>query len=345
MDSMADATTLDRLIADVADELCPDAPVRVVSADPSGALSAWAHMRGPAVVAANDYREYTRALAAGHRALVGSALVDSELTDMANVLCVGHLPKSLAGIRHLARQLALAGVETLVLGANTKHMSRSMNDELARSYHEVRASRGRGKFRCLIASSPISGLSLLPPSTGGPGGRLRAVGGVFGGASDDAGGRLLARAFLSRRIPSGRMIDLGCGNGSVSRRILDAAGSEAVTLIATDVDADAVASASLTLADHIADGRAQVTWDDAGGQCQSGSADVVLLNPPFHDGAAIDTHLVEHLLDSARRLLAPGGELYLVYNSHLRYRPLVERRFANVTQCDRDRRFTVLCAY
>lgn len=161
MDSMADATTLDRLIADVADELCPDAPVRVVSADPSGALSAWAHMRGPAVVAANDYCEYTRALAAGHRALVGSALVGSELTDMANVLCVGHLPKSLAGIRHLARQLALAGVETLVLGANTKHMSRSMNDELARSYHEVRASRGRGKFRCLIASSPISGLSPL----------------------------------------------------------------------------------------------------------------------------------------------------------------------------------------
>ena len=53
---------------------------------------------------------------------------------------------------------------------------------------------------------------------------------------------------------------------------------------------------------------------------------------------------MQHLLDASVRLFAPGGSLYLVHNSHLRYRGEVERRFRAVEQVARDKTFTVLRA-
>ena len=72
--------------------------------------------------------------------------------------------------------------------------------------------------------------------------------------------------------------------------------------------------------------------------------DLVLLNPPFHEGARIDMTLVQGLLDAAQRVLVDSGELLFVHNSHLRYRPALEARFASVNELHRDRMFTVLRA-
>jgi len=88
----------------------------------------------------------------------------------------------------------------------------------------------------------------------------------------------------------------------------------------------------------------EATWDAAGSRWPEASFDTTALNPPFHDGTTVDATLVQHLLDASVRLLAPGGALYLVHNSHLRYRGEVERRFASVEQVARDRTFTVLRA-
>ena len=64
----------------------------------------------------------------------------------------------------------------------------------------------------------------------------------------------------------------------------------------------------------------------------------------FHDGTAVDVTLVGELLGASIRMLKPGGHLYLVHNSHLRYRGEVERRFTAVEQVARDATFTVLKA-
>ena len=88
----------------------------------------------------------------------------------------------------------------------------------------------------------------------------------------------------------------------------------------------------------------EVTWDVSLSRCEEASADLVLLNPPFHDGTVVDATLVQGLLDAAARVLRPGGQLWFVHNSHLRYRPEVEARFGAVRQRARDRRFTVLSA-
>lgn len=265
-------------------------------------------------------------------------------------LALGRLPKSLHAIDDLARATARHAARTdrpftLLLGGNTKHMTRSMNNALEAAFAEVTALRGRGKFRSLRASHPKDAVG---PHEGDTRAGITGLGGVFSGGRADRGGGALAAAaadWLSTRAADGaRILDLGCGNGSVLRALASDPRIEArvVALTATDVDADAVRSARVTLAPWAE--KVAVTWDDAGVALPDRACDLVLLNPPFHEGTRVDATLVGPLLDAAHRLLSPGGTLFFVHNSHLRYRPELEKRFTRVEQVSRDRTFTVLRA-
>ncbi|AIJ33790.1 Ribosomal RNA large subunit methyltransferase G [Corynebacterium imitans] len=315
--------TLDSLIWDTA--LADEAPdTLLICHDPTLDLTRKAVQTGPRVLFLDpDYARGQAALALGAE-IAGDKRLDEFLAcaGEGSAVGLGEMPKSLARLDYLARAIAGASFDSarLVLGANNKHLSRGMNTVLADSFDTVHGSRGRGKFRCLVASGPRE-VAYVPVSHGG----LVAFGGVFSGAKPDRGGELL-RSCLPEE--PGRLLDLGCGNGSVSRGIAGA--------VATDSDADAVLSARAI--------GLETTWDDAGSRLPDASFDTIALNPPFHEGTTIDATLVQHLLDAAQRLLAADGALYVVHNSHLRYRGEVERRFDEVEQVARDATFTVLRA-
>ena len=313
--------TLDSLIWDIADIQAGEAVI--ICHDPTLDLTRTALSSGAEVVFADpDYTRCQEARALGAE-VVGDVRIDDYLSGASGTaVAIGEMPKSLARLDYLARSIASAGFSQarVVLGANNKHLSRGMNAVLGESFQDVAASLGRGKFRCLVASGPRDDVSYAPVRGDG----LVAVGGVFSGAKPDRGGELLRSCLPDE---PGRLLDLGCGNGSVTR---------GMNAAATDSDADAVLSTRASGAD--------ATWDDAGSKFPDASFDTIALNPPFHDGTAVDATLVQHLLDAAVRLLAPGGSLYLVHNSHLRYRDEVERRFATVEQVTRDKTFTVLRA-
>lgn len=313
--------TLDSLIWDIADIQAGEAVI--ICNDPTLDLTRTALSSGAEVVVADpDYTRCQEARALGAE-VVGDVRIDDYLSGASGTaVAIGEMPKSLARLDYLARSIASAGFSQarVVLGANNKHLSRGMNAVLGESFQDVAASLGRGKFRCLVASGPRDDVSYAPVRGDG----LVAVGGVFSGAKPDRGGELLRSCLPDE---PGRLLDLGCGNGSVTRGMGAAA---------TDSDADAVLSARAIGVD--------ATWDDAGSRFADASFDTIALNPPFHDGTAVDATLVQHLLDAAVRLLAPSGALYLVHNSHLRYRDEVERRFATVEQVTRDKTFTVLRA-
>ena len=294
----------------------------IICNDPTLDLTRTALSSGAEVVFADaDYTRCQEARSLGAE-VVGDVRIDDYLSGASGTaVAIGEMPKSLARLDYLARSIASAGYSQarVVLGANNKHLSRGMNAVLGESFQDVAASLGRGKFRCLVASGPRD-VTYEPVRGDG----LVAIGGVFSGAKPDRGGELLRSCLPDE---PGRLLDLGCGNGSVTRGMGAAA---------TDSDADAVLSARAIGVD--------ATWDDAGSRFADASFDTIALNPPFHDGTAVDATLVQHLLDAAVRLLAPGGSLYLVHNSHLRYRSEVERRFATVEQVTRDKTFTVLQA-
>lgn len=267
-------------------------------------------------------------------------------------IALGRLPKSHSALADTSydfatHQHARGAEATLLVGGNTKHMVRTFNETLGQSFANVRGLRGKGKHRCLVAAEPAPQSS--PPR---PAGALAALGGVFSGGKPDAGGQLLARAFLTDLVrPDGKpenervlsLLDLGCGNGSVSLEILGSlpAGYRVPMLHATDLDIDAVRSATVNLSGNPA---AQVSWDNAASRLPDASVDAVLLNPPFHTETAVDLSLVGPLLKAAHRVLAPGGRLYLVHNSHARYRHQVETLFTGTRQLERTPTFTVLSA-
>ena len=257
---------------------------------------------------------------------------------------IGMMPKSHAALADLALGTAALGVP-LLLAAHTKHHNVAFNETLSTVYRQVRGLRGKGKHRSVLATQPRVALPAALPREGALG--VIAVGGVFGGANIDRGGRLLAEESRRWLLSGATVLDLGCGNGTVSALLLADDETRAMihTLIATDDDRDAVRSAEATLSRWVGDRGApsiHITWDDAASRVPDGSVDLVALNPPFHDGTRVDYALVTPLLDAARRVLRTGGRLMLVHNSHARYRSVMEQRFSRVEQVARDRTFTVL---
>ncbi len=90
--------------------------------------------------------------------------------------------------------------------------------------------------------------------------------------------------------------------------------------------------------------RVSVHRADASDPVPDGWADLILLNPPFHSGQIVSEEVAHRLIRSAKRALAPGGTLLVVYNSHLGHRRVIEQAIGPVTQIARDRAFTLVSA-
>ncbi|MBF6205351.1 methyltransferase [Streptomyces gardneri] len=254
------------------------------------------------------------------------------------------LPRVLAGLAEAADAIARyadPAVEVFA-GGRDKYLTKSMNDVLAQSFSEVRASRGRQKSRTLLVTGPKPVADKPFPVRD----RLEelgldvvAHGAAFSGARLDIGTRFLLDHLRLMKPDAREAIDLGCGTGILAVTLATARPGIKVT--ATDQSAAAVASARATAeANGVAD-RVCVVRDDAMSSAADNSADLVLCNPPFHIGAAVHTGSAIKMFAETGRVLRPGGELWTVYNSHLNYRAVVERMVGRSEVMGRNRKFTV----
>ena len=151
-----------------------------------------------------------------------------------------------------------------------------------------------------------------------------AHGGVFAGANLDIGTRVLLEVLDSTPgRQNQRIIDFGCGTGVLATHL--ARIRPTATIIATDQSFAAVRSARETLAANGLADRVTVVRDDGLSTQPDGSADLIVFNPPFHSGAAVHAQTSLRLFAEAGRVLAPGGELWVVANRHLSYRAALRR--------------------
>lgn len=325
----------------------------VVIGDGYGALTLGAVFAGARGVRVHqDALTGERALAANAAALGLAAdvsthpILDADLVRGARVVLL-RLPRSLAALRDLAGLVAAHAAPDVVVvaGGRIKHMATSMNDVLREHFDTVDVTHARQKSRVLIARGPQrprDGQGLEPAATRVDGLELRAFGGAFAGAALDIGTRLLL-ANLPDDLMGGSaddpLIDLACGNGSVAAWL--ALRHPDASVYATDQSAAAVASTRATAAANGVEDRVRVVRDDALGTRASGSASFIALNPPFHSGAAVTDLAAPALFADAARVLRPGGELWCVWNSSLRYRSTLERLVGPTRQIARDAKFTV----
>jgi 16S rRNA (guanine1207-N2)-methyltransferase len=343
-----DAT--DRLLLDEAAgalAICGPGEVAVVD-DAYGALT----LGSVALHGARDVR-VAQDLLVGERALARNAErtglsgtyrslpLGPELAAGARVVLV-QAPKALEALREIAEVLASSAAPdvTVLVGGRVKHMTHAMNDVLRDSFTDVSATLARQKSRVLVARGPKPAPSSFPRRQVHPdlGLTVCAHGAAFAGTKIDIGTRTLLAA-LEAAAPAGTALDLGCGTGVLAAAL---AGSRpGLDVVAVDQSAAAVASARATAEANGLAGRIRVVRDDAADSLPDASTDLVVCNPPFHVGAAVVTTAADRLFAAAGRVLRPGGELWTVYNSALRYKPTLSRLVGPTRVVERTPKFTV----
>ncbi len=311
-----------------------------------------AGLRGMSVY--QDRLAHERALEA-NAAELGLGGSYRHLSDVAEAaasarLVLWQLPRQVGAVRRTVAELA--GVPSgalLVAGGRVKHLSVGMNAPLAEGFGAVEPQLAQRKSRLLLARrNPELVLAPAPEeraavSVGGRRLELRGAAEAFGGAALDPGTKLLLETLAARggmeALSPATVVDLGCGNGTIAAWA--ALTWPAATVEATDDSLDAVASATASFEASGVASRVRVVRADGGDHLAEASADVVLLNPPFHQGGTVHTGIATKLMRQAARMLRPGGTLFCVWNSHLRYRPRLERLVGPTEQLGRDRTFTV----
>jgi 16S rRNA (guanine1207-N2)-methyltransferase len=255
------------------------------------------------------------------------------------------LPRSLAALDEIAGLIARhADPEVVVFaGGRLKHMATTMNDVLREHFEVLYAGLARQKSRVLTASQPVS----PPVESTWPrtqhhddlGLEIAAFGGTFAGAKIDIGTRALLEV-LPQAVPGAEtIVDLGCGSGVLA--VAAAVARPSAQIVASDQSAAAVASTRATAEANGVAERVTVVRDDALSSQPDGSFDLVLLNPPFHVDAAVEPGVALKLFEAAARVLKPGGELWTVYNSHLKHRDTLQEVVGETRQVTRNPKFTV----
>lgn len=257
-----------------------------------------------------------------------SPTLDAALTpDTTSVLM--RLPKTVDTLDDFAHTIAAHASPRMrfLAAGRVKYMTTRMNDALAASFAAVTASLGRYKSRALHASMPHTP---LPPARFPQQATLATIpiaayGGVFSGTSLDVGTRFLLSTLPTALtdLQSARIVDVGCGNGLLGVWIARHHPHVAVTM--TDVSAQAVRSARATVDLNNVGDRVSVRWMDALSQLPDHSADLVVCNPPFHDGTAVTTTPAHRIFADVGRVLTPGGRMLTVFNTPLAYAPTLRR--------------------
>ena len=276
-----------------------------------------------------------------------SLILGEELLTNARVVLI-QLPRSLAALDEFAdaiRRFAAPDV-VVIAGGRIKHMTPTMNAVLRRHFGELQVSSARQKSRVLRAAAPIASATQPTVSTwpnsvehADLGLTICAHGAAFAGATVDIGTRYLLE-FLDRMKTDARSaIDLGCGTGVLAATL--ARRRPALRVTATDQSAAAVASARATMVANALADRVTVVRDDALQSQPDASAELIVLNPPFHIGSSVHAGIALKLFEDAGRVLQPGGELWSVWNTHLGYRPALTRLVGPTHQVGRNAKFTV----
>jgi 16S rRNA (guanine1207-N2)-methyltransferase len=155
-------------------------------------------------------------------------------------------------------------------------------------------------------------------------GRFWSAPGLFHWDEIDAGSRL-----LSEQLPpslSGSAADFGASWGFLSVHLLGhCRGIRSLDCF----EADAAALECLrrnvgNVPTHI---RPRIVWSDVTTGAGAGKYDVIVMNPPFHDGRDADPLLGIKFITQAASALRTGGELWLVANKHLPYENLMRDCF------------------
>ena len=266
---------------------------------------------------------------------------DGEDYGFALILCSKHRGANEARIAEALRRtvpgstILIAGAKEDGIEALRKRLSKlGLDCEHMPKYHgqAVWFVRPINAEAIATALAPVPGLI---------DGRFRTAPGMFSHAEVDGGSELLAS-----RLPTdfdGSAADLGAGWGYLSVMLADASPRlKSVDMYEADFAAlemakDNLGSIHPGLASH-------ANWHDVAHEDIKAKYDLVIMNPPFHEGHAAEPGLGQAFIRRAADILKIGGSLLMVANRGLPYETTLATLFKHHGETCRNARFKVLWA-
>jgi 16S rRNA G1207 methylase RsmC len=150
--------------------------------------------------------------------------------------------------------------------------------------------------------------------------------------------------FFLKHIPKGTypvILDLGCANGIVgiaAKRL-----NPSSKIIFSDESKMAIQSASTNYENFFSD-EAEFHWTHCFENQPAGKVNLVLCNPPFHQGHTLEDSVARQMFIDAHRTLIAGGILQVIGNSHLSYPALLKRIFGNSEIVATNQKFIIVRA-
>jgi len=268
-----------------------------------------------------------------------------ELDGLFDIVLV-KIPKTLSLLEYqLTRLRPHIGPHTKVIGAGmVKHLSQSMVRCFENCIGPATTSLAQRKARLVFAefNPELKPAMPQPIRYGIPGTTLQMVNhaNVFSQQKLDIGSRFLLDNFPQVEEAT-HIMDLGCGNGALA--CYAALRNSSARLSLLDDSSLALLSAKDSMAlNGIKNPCDYIIADGLDGFEEQ--VDVILCNPPFHEGNNINSNIALRMFKGAKRCLTEHGKLVVVGNRHLDYHQTLKSHFKEVELTASNPKFVVLTA-
>ncbi|MDA3963524.1 MAG: methyltransferase [Planctomycetota bacterium] len=212
----------------------------------------------------------------------------------------------------LGGRLLLCGDNEIGIAGSAKRLGRELNQD-----GQVLANRRRARVVAFVKDAGPGPQLAAPAPVERAGWTYTTAPGVFAAGSADAGSELLLRHCAALPTPE-RILDLGAGSGLLAVSLLRLWPQARAVL----AEADALALACADSNAHAAGCAERATcvwWDAVSEPSPAQDCDLVVCNPPWHQGKAVDFAPAEGMFAALDAALRPGGRALVVANTRLPY--------------------------
>ncbi len=147
--------------------------------------------------------------------------------------------------------------------------------------------------------------------------------------------------FFLEHIPKGdfkEILDLGCANGIIG--IKAKMNNPHANIHFSDESAMAIKSAKTNYSNYFED-QGHFYWTNCFENQKSSYLDLVLCNPPFHQGNTIGDFIAYQMFQDAYHSLKKGGIIRVIGNSHLGYQVKLKKIFGNSQIIATNKKFMI----
>lgn len=173
------------------------------------------------------------------------------------------------------------------------------------------------------------------------GGRFTTAPGMFSHDRVDTGSRLLAECLPD--TAKGAAADFCSGWGYLSAMLAERTkGLTAIDLYEADFESLEAAKANLANLPNAP--RFDFFWHDLVGEKVERKYDLIVMNPPFHQGRAAEPGMGQAIIKAAASALKSSGQLLVVANRGLPYDQVLKTGFKDVRELRNENGFRVTAA-